>query len=54
MNTPSIAAGNWSWRAAEASWRAELAERLAAVVEMTDRENDPLGEPEADSESSTV
>jgi 4-alpha-glucanotransferase len=44
MNTPSIAAGNWSWRAPEKSWKPELAKRLAALVEVTDRENDPLGE----------
>ncbi|MGB6192262.1 MAG: 4-alpha-glucanotransferase, partial [Terracidiphilus sp.] len=44
MNTPSVATGNWSWRVAEGSWKPELAKRLAAVVEVTDRENDPLGE----------
>jgi 4-alpha-glucanotransferase len=46
MNTPSVAAGNWSWRAPEASWTAELAAKLAALVEATDRDNDPLGEAE--------
>jgi 4-alpha-glucanotransferase len=46
MNTPAVAAGNWSWRAPEASWKPELAARLAALVEVTDRDNDPLGEPE--------
>jgi 4-alpha-glucanotransferase len=44
MNTPAIAAGNWSWRAPEGSWTAELAAKLAALVEVTDRENDPLAE----------
>jgi len=43
MNTPAVAAGNWSWRAPEGAWTAELAARLAALVEVTDRENDPLG-----------
>jgi 4-alpha-glucanotransferase len=46
MNTPSVAAGNWSWRVPEKSWKPELAKRLAALVEITDRDNDPLGEAE--------
>jgi 4-alpha-glucanotransferase len=45
MNTPAVAGGNWSWRAPEASWKPELAARLAALVEATDRDNDPLGQP---------
>ena len=43
MNTPAIAAGNWSWRAPEGCLTAELRARLAALVEVTDRDNDPLG-----------
>ena len=43
MNTPAVAHGNWSWRVAEGSWTPELADRLAALTEVTDRENDPLG-----------
>jgi 4-alpha-glucanotransferase len=43
MNTPSIATGNWSWRAAEGSWKPGLTARLAALVEVTDRDNDALG-----------
>jgi 4-alpha-glucanotransferase len=46
MNTPAVAAGNWSWRAPESSWTPELAARLAALMEVTDRDNDPLGEAE--------
>jgi 4-alpha-glucanotransferase len=46
MNTPAVAAGNWSWRASESSWTPELAARLAALIEVTDRDNDPLGEVE--------
>jgi 4-alpha-glucanotransferase len=46
MNTPSIPTGNWSWRAPEHCWTEDLAERLAALAEVTDRENDPLAEPE--------
>jgi 4-alpha-glucanotransferase len=41
-----VAAGNWSWRAPEGCWTAETAQRLAALVEVTDRDNDPLGEAE--------
>jgi 4-alpha-glucanotransferase len=43
MNTPAVASGNWSWRAPEGSWKPELAARLAGLVEVTDRDNDPLG-----------
>ncbi|MGA3131912.1 MAG: 4-alpha-glucanotransferase [Terracidiphilus sp.] len=42
MNTPAVAQGNWSWRAPESCWTEELAERLAALAEVTDRDNDPL------------
>ncbi|MGB8029958.1 MAG: 4-alpha-glucanotransferase [Terracidiphilus sp.] len=44
MNTPAVPTGNWSWRAPENCWTDELAERLAALAEVTDRDNDPLGE----------
>ncbi len=50
MNTPSVPAGNWSWRAPEGSWPAGLAGRLAEVVEVTDRDNDPMGEPDPEKE----
>lgn len=43
MNTPAVATGNWSWRVPEGSWTSELAGRLAALAEVTDRDNDPLG-----------
>ena len=46
MNTPAIPSGNWGWRASEGSWTPELAERLSAIVEVTDRGNDPLAPPE--------
>ena len=45
MNTPSVPAGNWSWRAPEGAWTQKLARRLAELVDVTDRDNDPLGEP---------
>ena len=51
MNTPAVPAGNWSWRAPEGGWTAELASRLAALAEVTDRDNDPLGKPERESAS---
>jgi 4-alpha-glucanotransferase len=45
MNTPAVPAGNWSWRAAEGCWAPELAARLAALAEVSDRDNDPLDKP---------
>jgi 4-alpha-glucanotransferase len=50
MNTPSVAAGNWSWRAPEGSWTPELSARLATIAAVTDRDNDPLAEPEKEEE----
>ena len=52
MNTPSVAAGNWSWRAPERGWTPELAALLAPLAEVTDRDNDPLGVPEEEPEIS--
>src|SRR6266568_5621044 len=46
MNTPAVPSGNWSWRVPEGSWTPELAARLAELVDVTDRDNDPLGEAE--------
>jgi 4-alpha-glucanotransferase len=43
MNTPAVPSGNWSWRAPENCWTPELAARLSALVDATDRDNDPLG-----------
>jgi hypothetical protein len=57
MNTPAVPSGNWSWRApssTSASFTPALAERLAALVAVTDREYDPLGEVDAADESSSV
>ena len=42
MNTPAVPTGNWSWRAPMGCWTTELAARLAALVDVTDREKDPL------------
>jgi len=42
MNTPAVAAGNWSWRAPEGIFTPELALGLANLVEVTDRDNDPI------------
>ena len=38
MNVPSKAGGNWSWRYPSGALTAELAQRLAALVEVTDRD----------------
>ena len=46
MNTPAVSVGNWSWRAPEGCWTDDLAKKLAALAEVTDRDNDPLAEPE--------
>jgi 4-alpha-glucanotransferase len=51
MNTPAVAEGNWSWRAPEASWKPELADRLAALTDTADRDNDPLGAAGKNSEA---
>jgi len=37
MNTPSSQIGNWFWRMAPGSLRPELAEKLAALMDVTDR-----------------
>lgn len=42
MNTPAVPVGNWSWRAPENAFTPELAAALAAITEVTDRDNDPL------------
>jgi 4-alpha-glucanotransferase len=47
MNTPAVPSGNWSWRAPSSSFTPALAERLAALVAVTDREYDPLGQDDA-------
>lgn len=52
MNTPSVAAGNWSWRAPEHCWTSDLAASLAAIAQVTDRDNDPLVEPAKEDEAS--
>jgi 4-alpha-glucanotransferase len=46
MNTPSVPDGNWSWRLPEGSLTPQLAAKLAALVDVTDRDNDPLSRPE--------
>jgi 4-alpha-glucanotransferase len=48
MNKPAVPEGNWSWRAPEHCWTEELAAKLAALAEVTDRDNDPLGESRAE------
>ena len=48
MNTPAVPSGNWTWRVPEACWSHELAARLAALADVTDRDNDPLADPETE------
>ena len=45
MNTPAVAGGNWSWRAPENSWTEDIVRGMADLVEVTDRDNDPLASP---------
>lgn len=45
MNTPAVPSGNWSWRAPEGCFTPQLAQALASIVTMTDRDNDPLAPP---------
>jgi len=42
MNTPAVSAGNWAWRAPAGCWSEEIALKLKAISEVTDRVNDPL------------
>jgi 4-alpha-glucanotransferase len=50
MNTPSVATGNWAWRAPAEAWKPQIAAKLAAIAEVMDRDNDPLGDVEAGNE----
>jgi 4-alpha-glucanotransferase len=45
MNTPSVGAGNWAWRIPQGALTPQIAARLAVIVEVTDRENDPIVTP---------
>jgi 4-alpha-glucanotransferase len=49
MNTPSAAEGNWSWRYWPSALHPDFATKLAAIMEMTDRDGyqKPLEGPEA-------
>ncbi|MGA2539579.1 MAG: 4-alpha-glucanotransferase [Terracidiphilus sp.] len=50
MNTPAVGAGNWTWRMPEGSCTAEMAVRLAALVDVTDRDSDPLARAKIEGE----
>ena len=54
MNTPAVPQGNWSWRVPEGSWTAPLTARVSAIVDVTDRDNDPLGSKDAQSSETKV
>ncbi len=45
MNTPSHPDGNWRWRYAPGSLKRDLAEKLAALAEVTDRLPQPCSVP---------
>ncbi len=51
MNVPSQTVGNWSWRLRPGALTVPLAEKLAAMVEVTDRDG-YLKQPSAQSEES--
>jgi len=38
MNTPSLAVGNWTWRYSREALHPDFAAKLAAIMEMTDRD----------------
>jgi 4-alpha-glucanotransferase len=44
MNTPAEAANNWGWRCPEGVLSAALAEKMAALMELTDRDGLPATE----------
>ncbi|MGH9578637.1 MAG: 4-alpha-glucanotransferase, partial [Terriglobales bacterium] len=51
MNIPSRPEGNWTWRFEPQALKPELAERLALMAEVADRNSDlPRGTPAASSE----
>jgi 4-alpha-glucanotransferase len=54
MNTPAVPQGNWSWRVPEGGWKPQLAAQMAAIVEVTDRESDPLGAEHTESGETKV
>jgi len=45
LNTPSVKAGNFRWRFQPGSLSRDLAERLASLVELTDRQPSPVPLP---------
>ena len=49
MNVPSFGDGNWSWRYSSGTLRAELAQKLATLAEVTDRQ--PLSEHQGHQEA---
>ena len=51
MNVPSKTVGNWSWRLPSGALSAPLAEKLAVLVEVTDRDV-CVKQPSADGEQS--
>ena len=48
MNVPSLEDGNWRWRFDLSLLRPELAKKLAAIVEISDRLPQPLSASKED------
>ncbi len=48
LNTPSVTNGNYRWRYQPGSLRRELAERLASLAEVTDRQAQPVVVPSSE------
>jgi 4-alpha-glucanotransferase len=46
MNKPAVPEGNWAWRAPEGCWTHQIADKLAALTLVTDRDNDPMPDAE--------
>lgn len=54
MNIPSKPAGNWTWRLASGALTSELAERLALLTEVTDRQAPAKGPGEQRAEAGAI
>lgn len=47
MNTPAVPSGNWTWRAPANCFTPDISRGLADLVNVSERDNDPLGPPPA-------
>ena len=51
MNTPSRSHGNWGWRYRQSALTPQLAEKLAAMAEVSDRLPSPSAQQQAEGEA---